>query len=253
MIAKYLSQKVWSNLFSYLEGFSGIYVKNRRKTKRFLSGVFWILRTGAQWRELPKFYGKYRSVHKRYDAWQRQGVWKGLFEHFSQDENKKGEWVLIDSTIVRAHPCSVGLKRDTQDQEALGRSKGGFTTKIHALVDALGKPLDFILTPGQRSDVTQAPALISGIENAKILADKGYDADSFRAQIKEQNCKAVIPPRRNRKELLPYDTALYKERNLIERFFRNLKNFRRIFSRFEKTSQNYLAFIHLASTLLRIK
>ncbi|AZL16105.1 transposase [Rickettsiales endosymbiont of Stachyamoeba lipophora] len=79
---------------------------------------------------------------------------------------------MIDSTIVRAHACSAGYYESSQDQEALGRSKGGFTTKIHALVDALGNPLKFILTPGQKNDITQAENLTKDIVNTTIIADK---------------------------------------------------------------------------------
>ena len=77
-----------------------------------------------------------------------------------------------------------------QEKEALGRSKGGFTCKIHAVVDALGNPLKFKLTPGQRHDITQAPELISDAKNASIIADKGYDSDTLRDQIRSQNCRA---------------------------------------------------------------
>ena len=76
---------------------------------------------------------------------------------------------MIDATIVRAHACSAGYKEGSQDEESLGRSKGGFTTKIHAMVDALGNPLKFILTPGQRNDITQAQSLITNITNSIVI------------------------------------------------------------------------------------
>jgi transposase len=152
--------------------------------------------------------------------------------------------------IVPGHPCASGYEKDGNDKHGLGRSKGGFTCKIHALVDALGNPLRFRLTGGQRHDITQAEALIEGIENAAVLGDEGYDAEAFIAQIHQQKCLLVIPPRSNRTQSREYDEELYKERNLIERFFRKLKNYRRIFSRFDKKAANYLAFIAFSSTLL---
>ncbi len=82
------------------------------------------------------------------------------------------ESVIIDATIIRAHACSAGYGKDSQDQQALGRSKGGFTTKIHALVDALGNSLKFILTPGQRNDITQGNTLVEGLQNTQLIADK---------------------------------------------------------------------------------
>lgn len=246
-----LTDTVWSKLLLQLRSYSGIYTGQEGKLRVFLEGVLWMLRTGSQWNELPSHYGRWRSVHKRFDAWSRKGIWNRLFEHFSSDCD--GEWVMLDSTITRAHPCAAGYEKDGNEAQALGRSKGGFTTKIHALVDALGNPLRFRLTGGQRHDITQARALIEGIEGAAVLGDKGYDAQAFIDTIHQQNCIPVIPPRSNRKEPRQYDEEIYKERNLVERFFRKLKNCRRVFSRFDKKSENYLAFITLASTILIIQ
>ena len=102
---------------------------------------------------VPDCYGHWRSIHMRFKEWSRKGIWQRLFESMLEADD---EAVMIDATIVRAHACSAGYKKDSATQEELGRSKGGFTTKIHALVDALGNPLKFILTPGQRNDITQA-------------------------------------------------------------------------------------------------
>jgi transposase len=193
----------------------GIYIGNGTKLRRFFEAVFWVMRTGIQWNELPSSYGRYRSVHKRFDAWSAKGIWNRLFECFIADHD--GEWVMVDSTIARAHPCASGYEKDGGDAQALGRSKGGYTCKIHALVDALGNPLRFRLTGGQRHDITQARALIEGIENAAVLGDKGYDAQGFIAAIESQRCIPVIPPRSNRKQPREYDEELYKERNLVPR------------------------------------
>lgn len=100
-----------------------------------------------------------------------------LLKYTQQDPDL--EIAIIDGTIIRAHSCSAGYGKDSQIQEALERSKGGFTTKIHALVDALGNPLKFILTPGQRNEITQASALVEDIANSTVVADKGYDNNAF--------------------------------------------------------------------------
>lgn len=94
------------------------------------------MKTGAQWRELPSYYGKWRTIHKRYESWCRKGIWNQILEVFSNGYD--GESIMIDATIIRAHPCAAGYRKGQHDREALGRSKGGFTTKIHAVVDALG-------------------------------------------------------------------------------------------------------------------
>jgi transposase len=132
----------------------------------------------------------------------------------------------------------------------LGRSKGGYTSKIHAVTDALGNPIRIIITPGQRNDITQAPALIDGLEFSYGLGDKAYDADSFRAQIKKQGGIAVIPSRKNRKDPIEYDKDIYENRYVIEGFFGKIKFMRRIFSRFDKSVRNFAAFLALAASLV---
>jgi len=136
---------------------------------------------------------------------------------------------------------------------SLGRSKGGFTTKIHALVDGLGLPVKFILTPGQSSEIKQAPELIQGIKGANILGDKAFDSDEFINQIISQNCNPVIPPRSNRKIKREVDYHLYKERHLVECFFSKIKHFRRIFSRFDKMAEAYMGFLAFASAIIWLR
>ena len=149
---------------------------------------------------------------------------------------------------------SWGFKKNGgQEEQALGRSRGGFSTKIHAVCDALGNPLDFILTGGQRNDCTQAIALIEGRNYAALLADKGYDTDAIVAHVTEEGAKVVIPPKKNRVEQRAYDEDLYKERHKIECLFGFFKHYRRLFSRFEKVVARFQAFLHFAAALQWIK
>jgi transposase len=160
---------------------------------------------------------------------------------------------MIDGSVIRAHACASGYAKGQQEAQALGRSKGGFSTKIHALVDALGLPIRFILTPGQSSEIKQAPELIKGIINANILGDKAFDCDDFIDQIKSQNCTPIIPPKENRKIKREVDYILYKERHLVECFFSKIKQFRRIFSRFDKMAEAYMGFLAFASTIIWLR
>jgi len=146
-----------------------------------------------------------------------------------------------------------GKKSGGQESQALGRSRGGFSTKIHASVDALGNPLRFLLTAGQRHDITQAEGLIANLEFERVIADRSYDAEDFLNQIAEKQAVAVIPPRKNRKEPREYDRHLYKERHLIECFFNKIKHFRRLFSRFEKLDQRLLGFLSFAGALIWLR
>ena len=158
--------------------------------------------------------------------------------------------LLIDSTVVRAHPCAAGAEQSSAEAEALGRSRGGFGTKIHAVTDALGNPLVFVLTGGQASDIGQAERLIGAFPAHAVIGDKGYDSDAFVKVVEERGMQAIIPPRSNRLNPRVYDRHLYKERHLVECFFNKIKHYRRIFSRFEKTAHHFMAFLHLVAFLI---
>ncbi len=119
------------------------------------------------------------------------------------------------------------------------------STKIHAVVDALGNPLRWILTGGQTADITQAPSLIEGLRAQVVVGDKGYDADALVALINAAGAQAVIPPRSNRHQQRAYDRHIYKDRNLVERFFNRLKQFRRIATRYDKLANNFISLLNL--------
>jgi|TARA_B110000503_G_scaffold45311_1_gene74133 transposase len=131
----------------------------------------------------------------------------------------------------------------------MGRSRGGLTTKIHALVNENGLPLRFLLTPGEAHDAPPCRVLLDAVQpNQRVLADKAYDADWIRQMIWERGAVAVIPSKTNRKLPKEFDAETYKKRNLVERFFGRIKrSFRRIATRYEKTSRNFMALIKLAA------
>jgi transposase len=118
------------------------------------------------------------------------------------------------------------------------------------LCDALGMPLKFIVSAGQESDMSYAIPLLRDQSTCYVLADKGYDADYIINHIRYMNADPVIPPKSNRIVQRPYDKYLYKERNLIERFFNKLKQFRRIATRFEKIKINFEGLLYLACSFL---
>jgi transposase len=137
------------------------------------------------------------------------------------------------------------------DDQAIGRSKGGLSTKIHALVDALGNPLCFLLTQGQIHDLIGADALLPQMASNVLIADKAYDADErVRNPLAGAGKATVIPPRKHRTAPRPFDEALYQARHLIENFFCKLKQFRAIATRYDKTARNFLAAIYLAAATI---
>ena len=139
-----------------------------------------------------------------------------------------------------------------QDAQALGRSRGGFTTKLHARCDGQGRPLCFVLTPGQAHDVQGFGPLFRMLAEQieALLADKGYDADAIRDDLARADVEAVIPAKNNRRTPIPHDRQKYRWRNLIERLFSRLKNWRRVATRYDKTAESYLGFVTLASIKL---
>lgn len=139
------------------------------------------------------------------------------------------------------------------DAQGLGRSRGGLSTKIHAAGDALGNPVRLIGSAGQRNDIAFAHDLIDGFEPVAAIADKGYDADHLCEKLAVAGAQIVIPPKRNRNFKRPCDLDLYKERNLIERFFNKLKQFRRVATRYDKLLVNFMGFVKLAAIAIWLK
>lgn len=135
-----------------------------------------------------------------------------------------------------------------QSTEALGRSRGGFGTKIHAAVSPLGHPVTLELTGSAASDSPRLPGLIAGIEAMSELADKGYDSDAIRAAGAEPR----TPPWRNRKEAIPYDRHLYRERNVVERYFARIKHYRRVATRYDKKAVSFLGFVWVTTIAIML-
>lgn len=135
----------------------------------------------------------------------------------------------------------------------MGRSRGGFSTKIHIAVDALGNPVEFRLTGGQEADVTQAEPLIDAHEADAYILDKAYDSDAVVRAAQRRGGEAVIPSKKNRKVARDYDRHLYKERKKVEWFINLLKQYRRVATRYEKTARNFLGFVHVASIMILLR
>ncbi len=130
----------------------------------------------------------------------------------------------------------------------MGRSRGGLTTKIHALVDALGLPIGLKLTEGQAHDGRSAQDMLDGLgEGCVLLADRAYDSDAMRASLAKRGAWACVKPMPNRKRIPAFSPFLYRYRNLVERFFSKLKHFRAVATRYDKRDDNFLASVQLAS------
>jgi putative transposase len=124
------------------------------------------------------------------------------------------------------------------------------TTKIHMLCDTLGRPLRFLITPGQANDITAAPDLLEDQEAGAVLADKAYDSNDLRQRIADMKAEAVISSKRNRKVAIAHDTDIYKHRNRIERCFNRLKHFRRFATRYDRCTIHFSGFVRLAAAMI---
>lgn len=229
--------------------------------RRFIEAVVWILRSGGPWRDLADRFGPWEAIYRRFRRWALSGRWETLRRALTVVQSTK--LLLLDSTIVKAHSHAAGVRTDRQRAEALGRSRGGFTTKLHALITETGQLVRYVLTGGEVNDITQAERLVRPREGSTLVGDRAYDSDGFIRHLEELGMRAVIPSRSTRKMPRVLDRTAYAQRNVIERWFGRLagfggykdpkgKAFRRVATRYDKTMRSYLGFVATGAALIAI-
>jgi transposase len=155
---------------------------------------------------------------------------------------------MIDSSSIRVHQHAANAQKKIKDSRCMGRSRGGLTTKIHALVDAEGLPIDLKLTEGQAHDGRSAQDMLDAlVEDQILLGDRAYDSDAQRLSLEERGAWANIKPMPNRRNVPAFSSYLYRHRNLVERFFKKIKHYRAVATRYDKRADNFLAGVKLAS------
>ncbi|MER7983904.1 IS5 family transposase [Streptomyces sp. NPDC095817] len=254
----------------------------RVEDRQVINGMVYKIRTGISWRDLPERYGPWKTVYTRFRRYALDGVFTRALQTVQAHADATGDidWLVqIDSTIVRAHQHAAATGRkggstgDEPYDHALGRSRGGLTTKIHLACDGKGRPLAILLTPGQRHDSICARPLLERIRVPRdgpgrprsrpdqVIADKAYSSRGFRAYLRKRGITCTIPEksdqrrhRHNRGRLggrpPACDRQIYRQRNVVERCFNRLKGFRGIATRYDKTATSYEAAVSLASFLL---
>ena len=216
-----------------------------------LNAMLYVAEQGCKWRGLPKRFGNWHTIYTRMNRWSKNGVLDAVFEKLQREQlvRIRIEAVFMDSTIVKVHPDGTGALKKNGPQ-AIGKSRGGWTTKIHMVAANARTAITFALSPGQAHDAQQGRELLGGLgplpEPLPLLMDGAYEDDQTRQLALDFGWIPVVPPRRTRLEPWEYDRALYRRRNEIERLFRRLKGFHRIFSRFDKLDVMFLAFLHFA-------
>jgi len=218
--------------------------------RRVLNGIFWVLRSGAPWRDLPDNFGPYTTCYNRFVRWRCAAIWAKIMNALADAHDAAVQ--MIDTSIIRVHQHGACISQNRR--QSMGRSRGGLTSKIHAVVDANGLPVRVALTPGEAHDNRLAERLLSRLKpGTMLLADRSYDAGWIRALVAEKGAWANIPPRRNRKDPICFSSYLHRDRNLVERFFNRIKHCRRVATRYDKLAANYLAFVQLASIRLWLR
>ena len=249
MSRRRLRDAVWASLHAKLASVPRIWKADTAALRRFVEAVVYVLRTGLAWEDLPARFGKPSSAQRRFRRWARRGIWGELFLD-GVPTDALGT-VMLDSTACKAQRFASGARGG--GEEDLGRSRGGLTTKIHALIGRLGRPLCFLLTPGQAADRRRAEALLDGLKVERLIGDRGYDTDAIRAWCAERGIEAVIPSKRNRKAPIPHDRAAYRERHRAENLFCRIEDLGRIVLRKCKTSRSYAGFVSLAFALINLR
>jgi transposase len=226
----------------------------RKEDRQVISGILHVLTSGCRWRDCPSEYGPRTTVYNRFNRWSRRGFWKAMLVEGHAGRPGQGRMGRRRGRH-RQHlreSASLGTRRQRGAKaQAIGPSRGGQTTKIHALTDVLGRPGVLLLTPGNASDVRTAPEVLAEAPGRlrRLTADKGYDADWLRADLRETSITPIIPGKRRRKRRVRHDKHRYRERGRIEATFNRLKDFRRIATRYDKLACNYASAVALAAVI----
>ena len=251
-----------------------------KNIERHASGILYRVINSCKWRDVPAVYGKWQSVYKLHRSLTRKVIWSNALQMLNQQVGEtKGQH--MDSTTISAHKQSAGALKGIKTD--IGKNVAGFSTKIHAIVNDKGIVTNLTLSPGNVADCSMAIPLLEKAQSSEYISgDKGYDSEEIRDAIKQhgkanKDCsknvsssKPVIPSRdfSNSKDgkkgkkkrqtshthgLNKKEKKLYRNRNIVERFFGHLKEFRGIATRYEKHSVNYLSLCNLAIVIMNVR
>ena len=213
---------------------------------RVLNAILYVAEHGCKWRGLPERFGNWHTIYTRMNRWSKNGVLDRVFEHLQREQivRIKVEAMGLDSTSVKVHPDGTGARKKTARNRS---ARGGWTTKIHLVAADARTAVAFTLSPGQAHDAPVGRQLLKKMEKPAdrpaLVMDRAYEDDETRQLVLDLGFVPVVPPKSNRLSPWEYDREMYRRRNEVERLFRRLKGFRRIFSRFEKLDVIFLGFL----------
>jgi len=211
-----------------------------------ICGMVCVLHEGMRWRALPAVFGCFSSVYTRFSRWEKRGLLKHLFE-ITAAAGSRGKERSLDASHIKVHQDA---NTKAPENEAMGMTRGGRNSKLHAVVDGAGHAVRLCLTAGQVNDCTQASSMTSALQKGeKLLADKAYDVDAVRCEMAQRGVDVCIPPKSNRRTPATYDKETYKSRHRVENFFQRAKRCLRIGTRYEKTARMFMAFVFLFASI----
>lgn len=234
--------------------------------RTIVNGILWKPATGAPWRDLPERYGPWSRVYRYCWRWQRAGLWDSVFAEVQRQEDAAGG-ARLGAPVCRWHrdsrpPACGGRKGGGPEAEALGRSQGGFSTKVHLRAEGHGKPMTFVFTPGQRHEATAfGPLLAQGavkrpgrgrprLRPERVSGDKGYSSHTIRRHLRRRGIRATIPRKANEHRTDPFDRTLYRVRRRVEGLINRCKHYRSLATRYDKRVRHYRALWTIAATIL---
>ena len=211
-----------------------------------VTAIWYVLRTGCPWRDIPRCYGPWGSIYTRWRRWCASGLWHRVLKRLAR--RAQGTLRHLDCSHVKLHQDGAN-PRGGQAAQAIGRTKGGLNTKLAAIVDQHGRAVAMSLAAGPRHDLHAVSPLLPALRRHRCVADKGFDADAFRHQLRRQQTSCCIPPRRRRRHPSRFHRGYYRCRRRVENFFGRIKKHRRISTRYEKLAATFFAFVQLAAIL----
>lgn len=236
-----LTDELWSKLRIIMLQ-HGIY--DKPNLRMIVEGILYRMRVGCPWRDLPPTFGLWNSIYKQFNRWSSKDKLLKIFKSLVQEPDL--EWECIDASIVKAHQHSTGAA--SEENQAMGKSRGGNTTKIHMAVDAYGLSIEFEITGGEVHDCKFAVEFIEKLPSSDYtIADKGYDSEEVREALGKKSSTPIIPRKSN--SIIgnaDMDWCLYKYRHWVENAFAQLKHFRSIATRYDKLKRNYASMLALA-------